>query len=98
MGTLIKLVVFAFSVVFVYAFLRPLAVSTYCHWRVGTGNGSRDVSFDQAINPQSAKSVQDSQVQSCIGQTLPRYTIKPVEDLFKTLSSPNSIPGVTSPH
>lgn len=98
MGTLIKLVVFVFVVVFIYAFLRPLAVTTYCHWKTGTGNGSRDVTFEQAIDTQSAKSVQDQQIEACINETLPKYTIQPVEDFFKTLSSPNSIPGVTKPN
>ena len=97
MGTLIKIVVFIFVVVFAYGFLRPLAVSTYCRSHVGTGGGSSEVTFNQALNAESAKAQQDREVQACIDTTLPQFSIKFVDDFFHTISSPTSIPGIKSP-
>jgi hypothetical protein len=98
MSTLIKLVITIFLIIFAYGFLRPLAISTYCHSHVGTGGGSNNVTINQALNAESSKTQQDHEIQACIDQTLPQYSIKPIDDFFRAISSPNSIPGITSPH
>jgi hypothetical protein len=92
MSTLIKLVLFAFLLVFLYAFARPLGVVTYCRITVGQGNNSDSVSLNQALNSEDAKVLQNQQIAKCNDELLPKLSIKPLEDLFTRLSSPTKLP------